>query len=34
MINLRPSFGNKSCEVDSLKIQKKIRKIVDKLVTE
>ena len=33
MINLRPSFGNKSRGVDSLEVQKKIRKIVDKLVT-
>lgn len=33
MINLRPSWGNKSRGVDDPKMQKKIRIIVNKLVT-
>jgi hypothetical protein len=33
MINLRPSFGNKSRGVDDLKIREKITTIVNKLVT-
>lgn len=32
MINLRPSFGNRSRGVDSLEIQKKIIEIVNKLI--
>ncbi len=32
MINLRPSWGNKSRGVDDVKIQEKIRTIVNKLV--
>lgn len=32
VINLKPSFGNRSRNVDSLEIQKKIRNIVEKLV--
>ena len=32
MINLRPAQGNQSREVDSMKIQKRILKIVNKLV--
>lgn len=32
MINLRPSLGNKTRGVDDLKIQKKIRKIINQLV--
>lgn len=32
MINLRPSAGNKSRSVESLEIQKRIKKIVDVLV--
>jgi len=33
MINLRPSWGNKSRGVDDPKIQEKIREIVERLVT-
>jgi len=33
MINLRPSWGNRSRGVDDPKIQEKIRNIVNKLVT-
>lgn len=32
MINMRPSWGNKSRGVDDAKVQEKIRKIVNKLV--
>jgi hypothetical protein len=32
MINLRPSFGNRTRGVDDIKIQEKIKKIVDVLV--
>lgn len=32
MINLRPSLGNKTRSVDDLAVQKKIRKIISKLV--
>ncbi len=32
MINMRPSWGNKSRGVDDIKIQEKIRSIVNKLV--
>lgn len=32
MINLRPSWGNRSRSVDDLKIQEKIRAVVNKLV--
>jgi hypothetical protein len=32
MINLRPSFGNKTRGVDDVKIQERIKKIVDALV--
>ncbi|MFH1392628.1 MAG: DUF5674 family protein [bacterium] len=32
IINLRPSQGNKTRRVDDLEVQKKIRKIVNKLV--
>jgi hypothetical protein len=34
MINLRPSFGNKTRGVDDVNIQDKIKKIVNTLVTE
>ena len=34
MINVRPSWGNKSRSVDDPIIQKKIRAIVDRLVTQ
>ena len=34
MINLRPSWGNKSRGVDDIKIQEKIRTIVNQLVTQ
>ena len=33
MINIRPSWGNKSCGVDDPKIQEKIINIVNGLVT-
>ncbi len=33
VINLKPSFGNRSREVDNPVIQEKIRKIVEKLVS-
>jgi hypothetical protein len=33
MINLRPSWGNKTRGVDDLKIQDQIKKIVNRLVT-
>ena len=33
MINLRPSWGNKSRGVDDLQVQEKIKKIVNRLVT-
>lgn len=32
MVNIRPAFGNKTRGVDDLKIQQKIRKIVNNLV--
>lgn len=32
MINLRPSQGNRSRGIDDIKLQKKIRKIIDKLI--
>jgi len=32
MVNLRPSFGNKTRGVDDIHIQEKIKKIVDALV--
>lgn len=32
MINLRPSLGNKTLSVDDVAVQKKIRKIINKLV--
>jgi hypothetical protein len=32
MINLRPSWGNKSRGVEDVKVQEKIRTIVNKLV--
>lgn len=32
MINVRPSFGNKTRGVDNLEIQKKIKEIVSKLI--
>ena len=32
MINLRPSFGNRTRGVDDIKIQEKIKKLVDALV--
>lgn len=34
MINLRPSWGNKSRSVDDAKIQEKIRGLVDKMVVQ
>ena len=34
MINLRPSWGNKSRGVDNAKIQEKIRTIINHLVTQ
>lgn len=34
MINLRPSFGNKSRSVENLEIQQKIRTIIGKLVVQ
>jgi len=34
MINLRPSFGNRTRGVDDINIQEKIKKIVDALVIE
>ena len=33
LINLKPSFGNRSQGVDNLAVQEKIRKIVEKLVS-
>ena len=33
VINLKPSFGNRSRDVDNPEIQKKIRNIVEKLVS-
>ena len=34
VINLKPSFGNRSRGVDNVEIQKKIRNIVEKLVSQ
>jgi len=34
VINLKPSYGNRSREVDNPEIQKKIRNIVEKLVSQ
>jgi len=34
VINLKPSFGNRSRGVDDSKIEKKIRNIVEKLVSQ
>jgi hypothetical protein len=33
MVNIKPSFGNRSRGVDNLEIQKKIRNIVGKLIS-
>ena len=32
MINVRPSFGNRTCGVDDINIQEKIKKVVSELV--
>ncbi len=34
LINIRPSFGNRSMEIEDPEIKAKIKKIIDKLITD